>query len=904
MNQFPPEIRFRYNWRNYQQRVLDELESHLDDNHLHVIAPPGSGKTILGLEVARRLNKPTLIFAPTVAIRNQWIQRFCELFLRIEQKPDWISRDIKQPRFLTVVTYQALHAACLGMNLDEETEDSEEEQPDELNGSVKYNKILPLLQAQNFGTIVVDEAHHLKNAWWRSLTEVKRVLNPTVVGLTATPPYDVSHQEWQRYVELNGPVDAEISVPELVAEGNLCPHQDYIFFSLPSKQEHLKIHEFRQRMQTLFEEIKTDETISEALQNHPIYQSPKNNLEWIYSNLEYYSALLIYLNARGVLVTGEHLDVVGDKTFTVPELNFEWMEVLLTFYLYKDPENFAPFKVHQEKIKNKLKRSGALERRSVSLRHNHRIDSFLSSSISKLNSIDRVVKFEHGHLGNSLRMVILTDFIRKEFLVNKPINDLELNKIGVLPIFEQLRRNDTKGIKIGVLTGSLVIIPSSSLDVFKETAAKYGIGNVSTSTLAFDNGFSVVNTTDKIKHDIVHIVTQVFQQGEIEVLIGTKSLLGEGWDAPSINSLVLASFVGSYVLSNQMRGRAIRTERGNISKTANIWHLVCIDQTSSYGGDDIQLLRRRFKAFVGVSFRKEVSIENGIGRLNIPQQIISSADLEKVNDEMLSNAGQRDRLKSKWSDALENGETMIEEMKVPFPEELDYTATKSLYYNKTIKYLLTALGSGLLGFTEIAFQSFGKSIQHIKTLEGFAYWVLGIGMVGALVFGGLAFNTLRAFIKYRDISDDVKQIGEALLDTLIKIKVVHTHHTKLHISTIIDEFGAIYCHLEGGTTYEKSIFIKSLQETIGTVDNPRYIIIRKSFFMNVLSQKDYHSVPDLIGRKKEFAEFFATRWRKIVGQCELVYTRSVEGRKLILKSRFHSLASEFEEKTERVNKWR
>ena len=60
------------------------------------------------------------------------------------------------------------------------------------------------------------------------------------------------------------------------------------------------------------------------------------------------------------------------------------------------------------------------------------------------------------------------------------------------------------------------------------------------------------------QHDLVSAVTQLFQEGQIHVVIGTKSLLGEGWDAPCVNSLILASFVGSFMLSNQMRGRAIR----------------------------------------------------------------------------------------------------------------------------------------------------------------------------------------------------------------------------------------------------------------------------------------------------------------------------------------------------------
>ncbi len=68
MSEHFKDIRFKNSWRKYQQRVLNDLQTHLADKHLHIIAPPGSGKTVLGLEVAIRLNKPTLILAPTIAI--------------------------------------------------------------------------------------------------------------------------------------------------------------------------------------------------------------------------------------------------------------------------------------------------------------------------------------------------------------------------------------------------------------------------------------------------------------------------------------------------------------------------------------------------------------------------------------------------------------------------------------------------------------------------------------------------------------------------------------------------------------------------------------------------------------------------------------------------------------------
>ena len=37
-------------------------------------------------------------------------------------------------------------------------------------------------------------------------------------------------------------------------------------------------------------------------------------------------------------------------------------------------------------------------------------------------------------------------------------------------------------------------------------------------------------------------------------MVGTQALLGEGWDAPFVNTLIMASSISSYVTSNQIRG--------------------------------------------------------------------------------------------------------------------------------------------------------------------------------------------------------------------------------------------------------------------------------------------------------------------------------------------------------------
>lgn len=62
------QMTFCYPWREYQAAVLADLSTHIDDRKLHVGAAPGVGKTVLRLEVMRRIGK-------------QWVDRLVDLFL-------------------------------------------------------------------------------------------------------------------------------------------------------------------------------------------------------------------------------------------------------------------------------------------------------------------------------------------------------------------------------------------------------------------------------------------------------------------------------------------------------------------------------------------------------------------------------------------------------------------------------------------------------------------------------------------------------------------------------------------------------------------------------------------------------------------------------------------------------
>ncbi len=68
-------------WR-YQEHALTAFERAraAGDQHVYLTMPPGSGKTLLGLEIGRRLGRPIVALAPTTAIQGQWAAEWTGAF--------------------------------------------------------------------------------------------------------------------------------------------------------------------------------------------------------------------------------------------------------------------------------------------------------------------------------------------------------------------------------------------------------------------------------------------------------------------------------------------------------------------------------------------------------------------------------------------------------------------------------------------------------------------------------------------------------------------------------------------------------------------------------------------------------------------------------------------------------
>ena len=205
-------LEFKGTWRKYQARVLEHADRYMSDGKIHIVAAPGSGKTTLileslipaldsgkttlGIELIRRMNGKALILAPSITIREQWVARIEEAFLcEGIQGEDFLSQNLKQPKAITVATYQALHSAMTrfqgtqedagterGTGTDECLAENEIEEVDysgfDLVGAMKEAGI---------EVLCLDECHHLRSEWWKALEDFKKqVDNLKIIALTAT----------------------------------------------------------------------------------------------------------------------------------------------------------------------------------------------------------------------------------------------------------------------------------------------------------------------------------------------------------------------------------------------------------------------------------------------------------------------------------------------------------------------------------------------------------------------------------------------------------------------------------------------------------------------------------------------------------------------------------------------
>ncbi|NNM27390.1 MAG: DEAD/DEAH box helicase family protein [Phycisphaerales bacterium] len=718
MPDFPP-IRFDGTLRPSQAEAVAHARRELDrgGRRLHIVAPPGSGKTVLGLYLwAEYVQRPAVVLSPNSAIQAQWAAR-TDLF----DVPDHarISTDPHAPGHLTSLTYQALtlprrgdvdldadaverwidHLVAIGhAEHDEEAlawiDDLRAHNPgyhderlavyrkkvrDEraiggdavatLHASARG--LLGRLRAQDLGLIILDEAHHLLGHWGRVLADAETLFrDPIVIGLTATPP-DVRGkrpEDVERYRRFFGPIDFEVPVPAVVKDGYLAPYQDLAYFVRPARLELAFVASADDTLHALVDELCAPApetggtpltawvTTTLAERRLPAGGVAADFARFDRRDPEFSQMARRFLRRRGVsLPPGVPPPAPAPPEADVPEMA-ELVPVLdryVRHHLRRSPD--PADHTRAERLTRRLRTLGVQITETGAQACASPVSRVLAYSRSKAAALVRILATEHAALGERLRAVVVTDYEKTSATTAEIAHLLDAEAGGAIAAFRAILADPgTDTLHPILVTGSSVLVDDDLAAAFDAAAATWLRAQAHDVTLRFgeEDGFHVVggDGPDWCPRVYVALITELFQRGLTQCLVGTRGLLGEGWDASRANVLVDLTTVTTSMSVNQLRGRSIRLDRHDPEKVANNWDVVCIAPEFSRGLDDYQRFIAKHETLYGAT--EDGAIEKGVGHVHAAFTRMRPEGLEgsmaALNEDMLRRASERHLARERW----------------------------------------------------------------------------------------------------------------------------------------------------------------------------------------------------------------------------------------------------------------
>ena len=768
----------------------------------------------------------------------------------------------------------------------------------ETDDGVDYASLDLIAEIKRYGikTICLDEAHHLQNEWQKALENFITALEGEIkiIALTATPPYDAKPNEWKRYVGLCGEIDEEIFVPELVKQGTLCPHQDFLYFNYPTDAETADFKAYHERALTATAELLSTELVKKAYDR---LLELADDYDFLYTNTKEIVALLALCSGCGITVNKKLIRTLTSGN-RLPAANPERTELAVNFLL----NGTLLTEDERESCSEIFKSHGLIERGEVALGLSESLRKKLVSSVGKLKSIEEITKSEKENKKEALRLLVLTDYIKKESL-SVIGSHAQPDSVSVVSVFETIRRT---GMAVGALSGSLVILPDSCADILRNKNAIF------TLTPLGNTGYSAYDFRAD-NREKVRLVGGFFEQGVINVLVGTKSLLGEGWDAPCVNSLILASFVGSFMLSNQMRGRAIRTDKNQPDKTANIWHLVTVERPYLYTKDireklarlasedknelisyDFETLSRRFDCFVAPNYETG-EIESGISRVTILRPPYDEKGIARINQEMTDRARESEKLKEVWQSAVNGSARLNEVSDVP----VENRKPPFLFVNiAAASMLLALLSTGLATFIS-------TFVRSLLATNAYRYPIAVISAIVCLVAAFFFYDLLSTkILTHLNPVRSVRTLTECVLKAMQELNIVSAG---AHVKVEADNQGIfIRTELLNASVHDQNIFHGAIKELLSPIENPRYLLIPRGR-LGGFRYRYALACPEVLGARNEYAECLAKKLKQSMGRIKTVYTRTEKGRKLILTCRKASYITHNENvlygRRKRVSRW-
>lgn len=923
----------QFTWRPSQRHLLD-LAAHVTDRRWHLCAPPGAGKTLIGLELARQVDRPTLLLGPTTAIRDQWqasVARFGA------DPTSFASTDPGAAVPLRCVTYQLLgnpgeaadelRAAARRLWLAEVAADvgpeaaearvraTEIGDPERAGREVgrhiralrrclgsgedvgvpradllgaRSTALVDGLVASGLGCLVLDECHHLLD-WWALVVSAlvdRLAAQPggvAVVGLTATLPEPASSREAGNYEALLGPVDAELHLAALVAEGALAPWRDGVRLVAPAADEAVFLDQWQAELVRALDDVVAGEQCITWAVRQVISPTQDDALATATGAIDVgdpggWSAFWDRdpLAAASVCRWWGHRGLSLPSGFTPPPdgggaFTLSDRLVLVDAWLH-DPDGGASDE-DRRAIEGLARRYG-LSFTTAGVRWGRSVgDLVCARSSAKGAAAAAVVAEEAAHRGGDLRSLVV---VERDQATTPPAEARavlgEDAGTAARVLAALCARPEVAELGVIAVTGRGAWVSAADADAV--TAA------VAVAPEVSEDGLRWATTEGCDIRGAVRLVGQgpgwsanrwlaaaeaALDAGAAQVLVATRGLVGEGWDHPALDVLIDLSEVASPGAVTQLRGRALRLDPRRPDKVASLWDVAVVHPAVV---TDWDRFRRRHAHWWGPD--ADGQVVTGVAKVH-PRAASAlppaPAEVVAVNEESARAMADIDATRAAWR-SLDPGGVGTASVRVQSRRRRQVrTRPRSWRTWNGLAATGALAGGGAL-------------------VAGFAIPALWpLAAVGA---GVTAFGLVKGRPRHGDDADTLEALADGVLAGLVASGRRDLAPGRITVAP--DPAGGHVATISGVPDDAATVWADSLAEALGPLDRPRWM---------VAAPGGAWRVPAVVGATRQAAEAFAARFRARIPGTHLVRAGTPEATALVLAA-----ARERPAVLERTLRWR
>jgi len=747
------------------------------------------------------------------------------------------------------------------------------------------------LRSGGVGTVVLDECHHLASLWGYVVRAAVGELGDVhLVGLTATPPGALTAEERELYGWLLGPADFTVPAPALVRDRALAPYQELAWLARPLDAEAAWLAEHDLRFQELITDLHEDTGEVTSL---PVWvigrmrdrsRGGGEEAEVSWAGFQRNHPALARAGARFLASGGMDLPpgVPRGEGYREPPGLEDWLVLLEDYALHclaGDASQAAAGRYAG--IAAALRALGFTLTRQGIRRGASDVDRLLMSSAAKSIALTDVVGCEYDARGEGLRALVLTDteiashpagslsgVLRPEAgSAPQAVQSLaaDVRTAPLRPLLVSGRGLRCAGPDADALLAALTEAAGGAISGWRAEPSEGGLVQLTASGTAWQPRLWVA------------LATGIFTAGSTRVLVGTRALLGEGWDAPCLNCLIDLTAAATAVSVMQSRGRALRLDPRDPGKIASHWDIVCLAPELVRGTADYERFVRKHQHLFAPA--EDGAIEAGPSHVHpalSPFAPPPGSSFEEINREMTRRAAGHQQARDLWRIGQpysgSEQQTLVILPRRPGGSEHEPVAGQPPRYSLSQK--APAITAGAAAAVTLVVTA--ASMDPLA-LSGLAAVPAALGWAG-----------LRLARTQRALADvlPLDLVARAICDAYLMLGEL-TSQAAGSLAIEPRASGYLRCYLSVASAAENARFTRALDQALSPASFPRYLISRLvpgpgrvplRPFARALSGKApfgrrWVAVPDDFGRSRQRAEAYAAAWRRWLGPAELQFTQ-------------------------------